>query len=80
MIFFKFRIIYDNRDIYVPGKYTQTLPPSVKNDTADNLLLKDRKRKMSNNANPSKKQKRCNAPQKPIHGCTTFVFPNPQAS
>ncbi len=25
MIFFKFRIIYDNRDIYVPGKYTQTL-------------------------------------------------------
>jgi hypothetical protein len=29
MIFFKFRIIDDNKEIYVPGKYTQTLGASV---------------------------------------------------
>ncbi len=36
-------------------------------------------RQMRNNANASKKQKRCNATHIPTHGCTTFVFFQPHS-
>jgi len=46
--------------------YTQPLPPSVKNDTADNLLYKDRKRKTIKLNSQRTKQHICKS-HKPTH-------------